>query len=171
MTDLLIAVFGIIVFIFGFVVAFGAPYLPTLDNHKKLALNMLALKPGNTLLELGCGDGRILVETAKKGVNCIGYEINPLLVLIARWNTRKYRRLVTVRMRNYWGEKLPAADAIFVFLLPKYMIKLDKKIIQEFSNPVKLISVAFEIPGKKPKQAKSGLFLYEYVPKDRALEA
>jgi SAM-dependent methyltransferase len=162
MADLLIAIFGIFVFIFGFVIAFGAPYLPTLDAHKKLALKMLALKPGNTMLELGCGDGRILADAAKRGIKCIGYEINPLLVLAAKWQTRKYRHLVKVRMKNYWGEALPEADAIFVFLLPKYMKKLDKKITQEISKPVKLISVAFEIPGRKPTKQKNGLFLYEY---------
>lgn len=162
MADLLIAIFGIVVFVFGFVVAFGAPYLPTLDAHKKQALKLLALKPGDTLLELGCGDGRILVEAAKQGIKCVGYEINPLLVLTAKWQTRKYRHLVRVRMRNYWGEKLPETDAIFVFLLPKYMKKLNNKIIQEFNKPVKLISVAFEIPGRKPIKQKNGLFLYEY---------
>lgn len=162
MADLFIAIFGILVFVFGSVVAFGAPYLPTLDAHKKQALKLLDLKPGDTLLELGCGDGRILVEAATHGIKCIGYEINPLLVLTAKWQTRKYRHLVTVRMRNYWGGKLPEADAIFVFLLPKYMKKLDKKIIQDFSKPVKLISVAFEIPGRKPNKQKNGLFLYKY---------
>ena len=162
MLDILIAVFGILVFLFGFVVLVGAPYLPTLDNHKKQALDMLNLKPGNTMLELGCGDGRVLVAAAERGIRCIGYELNPILVLTALWQTRKYRKLVTVRLRNYWGVKLPEADGIFVFLLPKYMPKLNNKIIQEFGKPVKLISVAFEIPGKKPSRKGKGLFLYEY---------
>jgi hypothetical protein len=162
MIDFVIALLGMVVFAFGFVVAFGAPYLPTLDNHKKLALEMLDLKKGDTLLELGCGDGRILLAAAQNGIKCVGYEINPLLVLIALWRTRHYRQLVRVKMQNYWGEKLPEADAIFVFLLPKYMTKLHNKITQETRKPVKLISVAFEIPSKKATKAQSGLFLYTY---------
>lgn len=162
MLDIFIAVIGSLVFIFGFVILVGAPYLPTLSAQKKYALDLLDLKPGDTMLELGCGDGRILVEAAQRGVRCIGYEINPILVLTAFWKTRKYRKLVTIRLQNYWGVRLPEADAIFVFLLPKYMSKLNNKIIQEFSKPVKLMSVAFEIPEKKPKRQEKGLFLYLY---------
>lgn len=162
MVDIAVLFLGLLVLLFGFVVAFGAPFLPTLEPHKKLAFEMLELQQGDTLLELGCGDGRILVEAASRGVKSIGYEINPILVLIAYWNTRKYRDKVSIRMKNYWGEKLPPSQGIFVFLLPKYMERLDKKITQEFSKPVKLISVAFEIPNKRPNGQKNGLYLYEY---------
>ena len=49
--------FGILVISFGFVVFVGPPYLPTLDKQVRTALDLLDLKKGQTLLELGCGDG------------------------------------------------------------------------------------------------------------------
>jgi SAM-dependent methyltransferase len=147
---------------FTFVIAFGAPFLPTLSEHVPRALNLINLKPGQTLLELGSGDGRVLIAAAERGINAIGYEINPLLVLYSRYRTRKYRDKVQVFWGNYWTNTWPQADGVFVFLLQPYMEKLDKKIIQEYSTPVKLVSFAFHIPGKNPDAKQVGLFLYEY---------
>lgn len=148
--------------LFSFVILFGAPYLPTLKPQADDALKLLNLKPGQTLLELGSGDGRVLRLAAEHGIKSIGYEINPLLVWYSRLRNWRYRRLIKVRMGNYWMTKLPQTDGIYVFLLNRYMTKLDKKIVQDFSKPVKLVSFAFEIPGKKPIKTKKGLRLYQY---------
>lgn len=151
-----------VVFLFSFVIIFGAPFLPTLKARTDDAFGLLGLKPGQTLLELGSGDGRILKEAARRGIKSIGYELNPLLVFYSRVSTLRYRKLVKIKLGNYWHHKLPDADGIYVFLLNPYMTKLDKKIIQEFSSGVRLVSFAFEIPGKKPVKEKGGLRLYLY---------
>ncbi len=147
---------------FMFVIAFGAPFLPTLKPQVPIALDLADLKPGQTLLELGSGDGRILAEAARRGLTAIGYELNPLLVAYSWLLTRKYRKKVKIIWGNYWRKPLPPANGIFVFLLQPYMQKLDKKITQDFDKPVKLVSFAFTVPGKKPVATKSGLFLYRY---------
>lgn len=151
-----------VVLLFGFVVAFGAPYLPTLAPRTRDALTLLDLKPGQTLLELGCGDGRVLLAAARQGIHGIGYELNPVLVVIARLITWRYRHMVRIRWGNYWRVPLPPADGIYVFLLDRYMSKLDTKITQEQQGSIRLVSYAFAIPGKAIKRQKSGLFLYEY---------
>ena len=150
-----------LVFCFGFVLLFGAPYLPILKLQLKTAFELLDLKPGDHLLELGCGDGKVLIAAAQQGIRVTGYELNPLLAFIAWVRTRRYRKLVKVVWGNFWSVKLPTTDAIFVFLLPKYMTKLDKKIMQECSRPCKLVSFAFQIPGKRGK-SRDGVFLYRY---------
>ncbi len=147
---------------FGFVVLFGAPYLPTLKKQTETALDLLALRPGQTLLELGCGDGRVLKAAARRGLKSVGYELNPLLVIIARLNTLRYRKQVTIIWGNYWTQAWPPVDGIFVFLLNKYMLKLDNKITQAYQRPVKLVSFAFKIPHKTVAQKKAGLYLYTY---------
>ena len=160
----LILVALLLVLLFGFVVAFGAPFLPTLKAQQVEALNLLDLKPGQTLTELGSGDGRILRAAAEQGVYAIGYELNPLLVVWSKLRHWRYRRLITVHWKNYWRHKLPVTDGIYVFLLDRYMKKLDKKIIQESSKKVKLVSYAFRVPGKKPVREINGLLLYQYSP-------
>lgn len=147
---------------FGFVLLFGAPYLPTLRPQVVAALDLIDLKPGEHLLELGCGDGKVLIAAAERGIRVTGYELNPLLAFIAWARTRSYGKQVKVVYGNFWTRKLPTAQGIFVFLLPKYMEKLDKKIIQDFSAPVKLVSFAFKIQNRQTAKEDKGLFLYTY---------
>jgi len=147
---------------FAFVIFFGAPYLPTLKKQIPPAFELLDLRPGQTLLELGSGDGRVLIYAAKKGLNAIGYELNPILFIYSWLRTIKYRKKIKVVWCNYWHKEWAKTDGIFVFLLDKYMAGLDKKIVQYKHKPVKLVSFAFKVPGKKPKGIKQGLYLYEY---------
>lgn len=162
MTIILLVGF-LLISLFGLTLLFGAPFLPTMKNQTASALDLLALKRGQILLELGCGDGRVLKAAAQRGIRGVGYEINPLLVLYARLHTWRYRQLVSIRWGNYWQAKWPPTDGIFVFLLDKYMVKLDNCITQKYKGKkVKLASVAFEIPHKKPQKTLHGVFLYAY---------
>jgi 16S rRNA A1518/A1519 N6-dimethyltransferase RsmA/KsgA/DIM1 with predicted DNA glycosylase/AP lyase activity len=148
---------------FTFVVAFGAPFLPILRTRISDTFKLLDLKPGDTLVELGSGDGRILLEAAKRGIKSVGYELNPLLFLYSRVLTFKYRKLIKIYWGNYWYKKWPKAEAIYVFLLQPYMGKLDERIKSSYLNKkIKLVSFAFTIPNKKPVKELNGLYLYKY---------
>ncbi|MEI6237722.1 MAG: hypothetical protein WCP03_03940 [Candidatus Saccharibacteria bacterium] len=147
---------------FAYVTFFGAPYLPTLKNQKKTALDMLDLKPGQLIFEPGCGDGRVLLAAAKRGIKGIGYELNPIMYLVAIFVTWRYRKLTKIRFGNYWKAQWPKADGIYIFLLQKYMSKMHKKIIQSKLTNVKVVSYAFKIPNKKVNQKNGALFLYKY---------
>ena len=158
----LIAILVSVLACFAAVLLTGAPYLPTLSTQITAALELADLQAGETLLELGCGDGRVLIAAARQGWQVVGYELNPLLVLVAWLRTRRYRKQVKIIWGNFWNQPWPPAQAIFIFLLPKYMPKLHKKVIQYKHKPVKLVSFAFEIPGQKPTHRKAGVFAYDY---------
>lgn len=146
---------------FAWVLLFGAPYLPTLKPQITAALDIAQLKPGQHLLELGSGDGRVMLAAAKQGIRVTGYELNPFLVLFTKFRLRKYPS-AHVKWGNFWKADLATADAIFVFLLPKYMNKLDTKIVRECKRPVTLISFAFPIADRKEQVKSLGLFVYRY---------
>ena len=152
----------LVILVFGFVVFFGPPYLPTLTKQVETALDLLALEPGEMLLDLGSGDGRILLAAAKRGWKVTGIELNPLLVLISLAVTFRYRKHIRVVWGSYWSGPWPRADGIFTFMLPKYMSKLDEQIEKWQHKPVKLASYAFVIPGKEPIEKRDGVFLYQY---------
>ena len=157
------AILLILLICFSIVIFFGAPYLPTLKKEKLAAIELLDLKKGELMLELGSGDGRMLKEMAKKEVYCIGYELNPLLVLISRLICWPQRQFVTIKWTNFWVEELPDASGIYVFLLDRYMEKLNAKIINRKNKvPLKLVSYAFKVPKKKYLKKNGALYLYQY---------
>jgi hypothetical protein len=158
----LVLILMVLAICFGGVLLVGAPYLPTLEPQVQAALDLAGLKTGDTLLELGCGDGKVLIAAARQGINTVGYELNPLLVIVAWLRTRRYHRNVRIIWGDFWQRPWPEAQAIFTFLLPKYMSKLDKKIVQYSHKSVKLVSFAFEIPDKTPNRQKAGVYLYIY---------
>jgi 16S rRNA A1518/A1519 N6-dimethyltransferase RsmA/KsgA/DIM1 with predicted DNA glycosylase/AP lyase activity len=148
---------------FQFVVLFlGAPYLPTRRQQREAALDLFNLKAGQTLVDLGSGDGAMLLSAAKRGIKAVGYEINPFLVLIAKIRTRRYKKQVKVIQGNFWHKKWPEADAVFVFLTERYMQRLNRNMKEQFKKPIKLITYGFEMPGKKPEATNNACFLYRY---------
>jgi SAM-dependent methyltransferase len=156
--------FGAILLIlaYGFVLLFGAPYFPSLKPHIKAALDLLDLKEGDVVYDLGCGDGRFLKAAARQGCKAVGYELNPFMFLYSWVTTRKYSRRVKVRFGNFWKADISKADAMFIFLLDKYMEQLDEKLSKEAKKGLKLASHTFKVPGKKISAQKYGVYLYKY---------
>lgn len=159
---LLLALALVIILLFGVVVLAGPPYLPTLKKQTDAALDLLDLRPGETLLELGSGDGRVMLAAAKRGLRVVGIELNPILIVLSFIVTWRYRKRVRIIWGSYWGRPWPRADAIFTFMLTKYMPRLDKRIEQWRPKPVRLASFAFKVPDREPVREQAGVYLYEY---------
>ena len=141
----------------------GAPYVPTLHKQREQALDLLDLKPGQTMIDLGSGDGAMLKAAADRGLNVVGYEINPLLVLISRLRTIKYGKQVKIIRGNFWKKQWSDADAVFVFLTGTYMQKLDEQMQKSFSRPVRLVTYGFQMKDKRPYKKSGAFFLYKYT--------
>lgn len=159
MAYVLLALAVMIVVAFGGVLWWGAPYVPTLKKQAETALELLDLQPGQTLLELGSGDGRVLIMAAQSGLNVVGIELNLFLVVVSWLRTRRYRKQVRIIWGNFWQTPWPECDGVFVFLLDRFMSRLDTR-MQEIKKP--LVSFAFQIPGRKAAQERSGVYLYKY---------
>ena len=161
-------IIGCIVLLFGAVVFRGAPYVPTLRRSVQHALDLLDLNKDDLLVDLGSGDGVVLKAAASRGWRALGYEINPLLCAVARLRCLPQRGLVSVRWRDFWLAELPHdAKAVFVFLAGPHMPHLARKLSQIMANrsePLKVMSYGFAIPGYLPKKMSNGLYLYELQP-------
>lgn len=150
------------VFPFGFVLLFGAPYLPTRKAQAKQALDLLELKKGEVFVDLGSGDGAVLIEAARRGLVCYGYELNPFVCLVSKVRTIRFGSQVHVYCRNFWKTPLPSTTkGVFVFLLDPYMPKLNKKLVKELKGG-RLVSYTFEIPEKQHSKVDGAMYLYKY---------
>lgn len=67
---------------------FELPYVATKKDKIQTMLDLAQIKKGETVVDLGSGDGRLLFAAAQKGAIAIGYEINPVLVLLTRLRAR-----------------------------------------------------------------------------------
>lgn len=160
----------LLVLAYGFVIPFGAPFLPTMKKQRDDALDLLDLKPGQVFVDLGSGDGSLLVLAAQRGIRAVGYEINPFLWAYSWLRTRRYGRRVKIKFRSFWRADLSGADGVFVFLITHHMEHLNIFLNQQASlrlrsgqeKPLRLVSHAFKIPSHKPAQKNGALFLYIY---------
>jgi len=155
----LFAIIAVVLLAFAGVILRGAPYVPTLDAQSRTALELLALEPGQTLLELGSGDGKVLVMAAQAGLNVVGIELNPFLVVVSWLRTRRYGGQVRIIWGDFWRVEWPECDGVFTFLLGRFMPKIDER-MKALQKP--LVSFAFQIPGREVDAEKSGVFLYRY---------
>lgn len=152
----------LIILPFGIGAVLGAPYVPVLRRDSRRILKLAGLKPGQTLVDLGSGDGRLLRAAAAQGVRCVGYEINPYLVLVSRIVCWRYRHLVTIHTADIWHTKLPPADVIYIFILDRHMARLGQKFSAEITRPTKVISYIYELPDRRPVHRTANTYVYEY---------
>lgn len=149
-----------LVLLFGGVALIGAPYVPTRRRYARQAIGLMGLVPGGRLLDVGCGDGTVLLAAAQAGYHAVGIEINPLLVLIARWRCRRYGRRVKVLWGNYWRQDWPPADAIYVFLAGPFMSRLARRLRRRPPQCPLLVSYAFGLPGLRPAKTSGPFYIY-----------
>ena len=153
----------LLIIAYGLVIFFGAPFLPTLRAERERAFDLLNLKKGQLFVDLGSGDGIMLVMAAQRGLRAVGYEINPFLWFYSWLRTRRYGRKVKVKMVSFWRADLSDADGIFVFLITHHMKHLDLLLsARQSKKKLKVVSNSFKIPGRKIRQTSGPMFLYEY---------
>lgn len=140
---------------------FGAPYLPTKKVQVNEAIKLVGLRPGQRLLELGAGDGTVALRALQSGLKVTAIELNPILCAVIYLRTFKYRSNIKIICGNFWYVSWGSYDAVYVFLLDKYMNKLHNKLIHNRFHG-RLVSFAFTIPKMAYVHESKGLYCYDY---------
>lgn len=140
----------------------GAPYLGSVDKKIDQIIKFSSVKKGQKSLDIGAGDGRIVIEFAKYGARAYGVELNPFLVLLAKWKIKRtgLSENAFVYWRNFWTEDLSRYDVITVYGIPYMMKKLESKIKKEAKKNAKIISNSYRFPSLKPEKEKDFVYLY-----------
>lgn len=159
----------IIIILFGLVVFRGSPYVP---SHKADVIQSLTelykINKNDTLIDIGSGDGAILRQAIKLGAKrAVGYEINPLLVLISKFLSRKYKK-VNIILSDFWFISLPKdTTVIYVFSVTrdiKNIVKLIQKETNKLNKSMYLISYGNNIEGLQSIKSVGAYYLYIFKP-------
>lgn len=159
--DVVLIVFLLLAFMFAFTSIYGAPWVPVRAYDVQKLLDDAKVGKGTSYLELGCGDGRLVRAAAQRGAKAVGYELNPLLFLVA-WLRCLGVPNATVRFGDLWKISLSKADVVMAFLVPRTMPRLGIKAAKEMKPGALLVSYVFEIPGLKPVKKSKSWLMYSF---------
>lgn len=156
--------FFTIVFFFGLVVFRGAPYVPTKKRPLQNAFNNLyRLSSKDLLVDIGSGDGLVLREAASKGARAVGYELNPLLVIISWILSRN--SLITIHLADYQKAVFPKETTIvYTFGDSRDIARMYAKTVQTALNLKKdlyFMSFAFSVPDVPYLKHDGQFYLYK----------
>ena len=134
------------------------PFITTPPEVVERMLEMAGTRADDLVVDLGSGDGRIVIAAASKyGARGLGIELDGALVRKSRQNAEAAR--VADRVRFVEGDVLTAdisqATVVTVYLLPALMGQLQARFIDELAPGTRIVSHAFGMAGWAPDASKS----------------
>ena len=165
-----ISVIALVVIINGFIdhIRFGVQFAKTPSWILNWLSHNLTLSDGAQFIDLGCGDGRVLLflKRAHPHVCMTGIEGAFMPFLKAKWKTRSAD--ITIRYQNFYSVDLKNADVVFCFLTQHLMPELEQHLKKTLKKDATVYSYAFTFPTWKPTREVphprdpngSGLYVY-----------
>ena len=125
-------------------------------------MKFASIKKNETIVDLGSGDGRLLIKSAKRGAKAIGYEINPFMVIISMIHRKLegFENQIEIRKESLWKADLAASDVIFVYAKRKSMKKFEDFVFKSARSGTRIVVNTNPFPNKKPEKEENGIFLY-----------
>ena len=130
-----------------------APAFPTPQQVVDRMLEIARVKPGETVYDLGCGDGRIVITAAQKfGAKSVGIEIRrPIYeATLGRVAALGLADQVRIVHGNALRTNLSDADVVTLYLLTTGNEKLKPVLERDLRPTTRVVSHNFEIRGWKP---------------------
>lgn len=127
-------------------------FVPTPHDVVEKMLVMASVKKEDTVVDLGSGDGRIVIAAAKSyGAKAIGYEIDEELVALSREKLKQaeVQQLAGVRQEDMYKADLSGVSVAAVYLYPVVLEKL-KPQFAKMKPGSRIVSHYFEVPGVRP---------------------
>ncbi|KAM4635126.1 adenine nucleotide translocase lysine N-methyltransferase [Polymixia lowei] len=121
------------------------PYLPASKTQVQNVMTLLRGRQGN-LVDLGSGDGRIVLEAHRQGFSpAIGYELNPWLVRLSQFHAWRagHHGKVSYRREDLWKVNLTDCKNVTVFLAPSVLSLLQEKLQAELPDDALVVAGRF----------------------------
>jgi SAM-dependent methyltransferase len=131
------------------------PYVPTPMPVVDKMLELAAIRPGQLVYDLGCGDGRIVIAAAERlGARGIGIDIDPQRIEEAKANAR--RAGVADRtefiVADLFQSNFADADAVMIYLLPAINRRLRPLLWRQLRVGTRVVSHAFDMGDEWPPE-------------------
>lgn len=146
-----------------------SPWSPWWRTNGKVAREMCKvgrITAKDVVYDLGCGDGTVLLTAAKEyGARGVGVDIDPLRVWIAKLRIymERVNKKVKIRRMNLFQTDVSEATVIIVYLIPKTLNRLEKKLRKELKSGTRIISYVYEIEylPKIAEDKKHQIYIYK----------
>ena len=150
-----------IVFYFARPIVWGAPYAPSDQSKIDRMLALAKVKSGDRALDIGSGDGRIVLALARRGADATGLEINPILCFVSNIRIRSSGfKSAHVYRKNFWRSDFSPYDVVVLFGVTYIMPALEKKLQKELRPGARVVSNYFTFPSWKPYREEKGVYVY-----------
>ncbi len=139
-------------------------WVPTPEAAIAEVVPILDLKPTEAIYDLGCGDGRFVIEACRRiGCNGVGIELNPETVerAKARAIATGMQNKVKVINANVLDYSYPTADVVFMYLYPQLM----QKVLPRLKKGTRVVSYLHRLPDSREIVTPGGHVFYYLVVK------
>lgn len=127
-----------------------APYVPTPAAIVDAMLDLAQVGPGDYVVDLGSGDGRLVISAVvQHGARAgFGVDIDPALVKLANGNAQKAGVADRVRFyeRDLFTADVSNATVVTLYLLPIMLEPLEKKLLKELKPGTRVVSHDYPFP-------------------------
>jgi SAM-dependent methyltransferase len=108
------------------------PYVTTPMEVVERMMILGEVKAGDRVIDLGSGDGRIVIAAAKRGASGLGVDLDPTLVKLATENAAKAGVAGRARfeVRDIFDTDLSSATVVTMYLLPEFNAKLLERFLR-----------------------------------------
>jgi len=135
----------------------------TSDERIDLALGLAGLAPGERLVDIGCGDGRVLLRAAAFHQAVVtGVEVDPGLAASARELLAAHDVSGTV-IEGDFNQAPLRADVVYAYLSTATLQRLAPR-LAELAPGTRVVTVAHPVPGWEPEAYAEGCWLYRLPP-------
>src|SRR5438128_351730 len=131
------------------------PFVPTTDEAVQAMLKLAGVKKSDTVYDLGCGDGRIVIAAAKNyGAHAVGIDIDPQRIREAKENAKKagVESLVRFEQNDLFKADFRPATVVTLFLLPEVNLRLRPKLLEDLKPGTRIVSNTFDMGDWKPEK-------------------
>jgi SAM-dependent methyltransferase len=131
------------------------PFVPTTDEAVQAMLKLAGVKKSDTVYDLGCGDGRIVIAAAKNyGAHAVGVDIDPQRIREAKENAKKagVESLVRFEENDLFKADFRPATVVTLFLLPEVNLRLRPKLLEDLKAGTRIVSNTFDMGDWKPER-------------------